>query len=78
MSTQGEAINDRHAAALGGRDLVAELPRPLQIAHDFDERLERRVTSRGDVVRIAECRPMSRTKRFEVLVETAQPAGAEP
>ena len=31
----------------------------------------------GDVVRIAECRPMSRTKRFEVLVEAAQPAGAE-
>ena len=32
----------------------------------------------GDVVRIAECRPMSRTKRFEVLVEATQPAGAEP
>ena len=31
----------------------------------------------GDVVRIAECRPMSRTKRFEVLNETAQPAAAE-
>ena len=31
----------------------------------------------GDVVRIAECRPMSRTKRFEVLAETAELAGAE-
>ena len=32
----------------------------------------------GDVVRIAECRPISRTKRFEVLAEGAQPVGAEP
>jgi small subunit ribosomal protein S17 len=32
----------------------------------------------GDVVRIAECRPISRTKRFEVLLDTAQPGGAEP
>ena len=31
----------------------------------------------GDVVRIAECRPISRTKRFEVLAEAAQPMGAE-
>jgi len=31
----------------------------------------------GDVVRIAECRPISRTKRFEVLAEAAQPVGAE-
>ena len=30
------------------------------------------------VVRIAECRPISRTKRFEVLAESAQPVGAEP
>ena len=29
----------------------------------------------GDVVRIAECRPISRTKRFEVLLEAA-PTGA--
>ena len=32
----------------------------------------------GDVVRIVECRPISRTKRFEVLVDAAQPVGAEP
>ena len=32
----------------------------------------------GDVVRIVECRPISRTKRFEVLAEGAQPVGAEP
>ena len=32
----------------------------------------------GDVVRIAECRPISRTKRFEVLAEGAAAVGAEP
>ncbi len=30
----------------------------------------------GDVVRIRECRPMSRTKHWEVLVEEEQPAEA--
>lgn len=36
----------------------------------------------GDVVRIVECRPLSRTKHFEVLradaAEAALPAAAEP
>jgi small subunit ribosomal protein S17 len=32
----------------------------------------------GDVVRIAECRPLSRTKRFEVMVEPTPSSGAEP
>ena len=32
----------------------------------------------GDVVRVAEGRPVARTKRFEVLAEAAEPAGAEP
>jgi small subunit ribosomal protein S17 len=38
----------------------------------------------GDVVRIVECRPLSRTKRFEVIGEggaaavATQAAGAEP
>ena len=39
-------------------------------AHDADNRFKV-----GDVVRIAECRPISRTKRYEVLLEAAQ-AGA--
>ena len=41
-------------------------------AHDEANRIKV-----GDVVRIAECRPMSRTKRFEVLAEAAEAAGAE-
>ena len=32
----------------------------------------------GDVVRIVECRPFSRTKRLEVLAEWAAAVGAEP
>ncbi len=32
----------------------------------------------GDVVRIVECRPISRTKRFEVVAETTPAVGAEP
>ena len=47
-------------------------------AHDADNRFKV-----GDVVRIAECRPISRTKRFEVLAEARRSsrragAGAEP
>ena len=40
-----------------------------------DERNQHKV---GDVVRIAECRPISRTKRFEVMAETTAAVGAEP
>ncbi len=36
-------------------------------AHDPDNRFKV-----GDVVRIRECRPLSRTKRWEVLVEDEQ------
>lgn len=36
-------------------------------AHDPDNRFKV-----GDVVRIRECRPLSRTKRWEVLVENGQ------
>ena len=41
-------------------------------AHDEQNRFKV-----GDVVRIAECRPMSRTKRFEVMVEPSPSTGAE-
>lgn len=37
-------------------------------AHDPENRFKV-----GDVVRIRECRPLSRTKRWEVLVEDEQP-----
>ncbi len=39
-------------------------------AHDPDNRFKV-----GDVVQIRECRPLSKTKRWEVLVETSSPAG---
>jgi small subunit ribosomal protein S17 len=41
-------------------------------AHDADNRYKV-----GDVVRIAECRPMSWTKRFEVLGTAAEAGAAE-
>jgi small subunit ribosomal protein S17 len=41
-------------------------------AHDAENRYKV-----GDVVRIAECRPMSRTKRFEVLGTAAEAVAAE-
>lgn len=42
-------------------------------AHDPENRYKV-----GDVVRIIECRPLSRTKHFEVLAEGAEGAAAEP
>ncbi len=39
-------------------------------AHDPDNRFKV-----GDVVQIRECRPLSKTKRWEVLVEASAPTG---
>ncbi len=79
---QGEVVsdkNDKTVIVLVERRVMHPLYKKFirrskrYAAHDEDNRFKV-----GDMVRIRECRPLSRTKRWEVLVEGEEAAAAPP